>query len=384
MTRTLLTRIVLLLAGALITSSPALAQADACAYYRGQLAELDRSGGGRNYAALAQRQRQELGRMAAYRESLGCEQGRFLIFGPPPSAECRVADERIRAMEANYSRLMQQAQGAGDGRRQAILASIDRACNPQRARRGLFEGLFGPAEPPVDYGDAPPPPPDATGEEAPVRIGGGRPVCVRACDGSFFPLNTLAGSRGAANDLCQALCPGTETSLFYLPGDSDLKRAVSGTGQPYVDLPNAFKFRSQFDASCTCRKPGESWAEALRNAEAMIERKRGDILVTAQKADELSRAKDPTKEAARKDEPKRGRERTAKTAEDAEQQEAADAGAAAPTAGTDSSGIGPQAIGNETVLGRGDGQTREVTTDTGAKRRVRVVAPTLIPPPNRM
>ena len=119
-------------------------------------------------------------------------------------------------------------------------------------------------------------------------LGGRRLVCVRTCDGSFFPLSNAPGGRESADEMCQALCPGTETLAFATPGgDNGLNRAVSVSGgKAYTSLANAFKFRKTFDGSCACKKDNESWAVILRRAESMLEQRKGDMIVTAEKAEE--------------------------------------------------------------------------------------------------
>ena len=49
--------------------------------------------------------------------------------------------------------------------------------------------------------------------------------------------------------------------------------------------------RKAFDEACACKKQGESWAVVLRKAESMLEQRKGDMIVTAEKAEELSRPK---------------------------------------------------------------------------------------------
>ena len=64
-------------------------------------------------------------------------------------------------------------------------------------------------------------------------------------------------------------------------------QAVSLNGAPYTALPNAFKYRQEFNAACSCRKPGQSWAQALGALQDdTVEQ--GDIVVNEQKAKALS------------------------------------------------------------------------------------------------
>jgi Protein of unknown function (DUF2865) len=380
MTRSFLLRSLVALL-ALGAGEAALAQSAQCQRYQAELAALDQ-GGGNQAAATAERQRAELVRLVSYYKSIGCERsGPFggLFGGGAVPAECGPIQQRIRVMESNYDRLRAQVQdlGGAEARRRQLVAAIEQTCNaPQRdafaGPRGFFESLFGRRGPGPEAGPAPG---EGMPEEEPA-LGGGRLVCVRTCDGFAFPLGASPGNgREGADELCQALCPGAETAAFSAPGgDESLDHAISLRGVPYRSLPTAFKFQKTFDASCTCKKEGESWAQVLNRAESLLGQ-RGDIIVTAQKAEELSRAKAAANPAAaRKADPKRPNN-------DAAEAQAAADGAAAPTASQESAGIGPNVIESSRVVAKGEGRTQEIVTSDGTKRAVRVVAPNLIPVP---
>jgi hypothetical protein len=53
-------------------------------------------------------------------------------------------------------------------------------------------------------------------------------------------------------------------------------------------LPNADKFEQALDPSCSGRREGQRWAEALADAEAKAQRHRGDILVTPELSEQMS------------------------------------------------------------------------------------------------
>ncbi len=72
---------------------------------------------------------------------------------------------------------------------------------------------------------------------------------------------------------------------------------MSNSGQPYTALPNAFRYRKELTAGCSCRRPGQSWADALKNADDATTLESGDIVVTDQNAKALSQA--PQAQAAR-------------------------------------------------------------------------------------
>ncbi len=339
MTTRLFSRLLLGVIGAVALSAPvstsAVAQADMCRQYQAELANLERGGGGQNYAALADQQRREINRMVGYYQSLGCDRGRGVLFGAPPAPECVAARERIEVMESNYNRLLQQASQASEERRRALLAAIERNCVVERRPRTFLESIFGSPEPYVDpRGPAP-------FEEPERRAGGGKPVCVRLCDGYFFPLATTGGNRQAAQQMCQAQCPAAETRLFFMPGDSEIEHAAAADGTPYTSLANAFRYRTTFDPTCGCRQDGQSWVDALQGAEQMLG-SRGDVIVSAEMARELSLPRD-AREAAR----------AAASRSEAEREASAE----------------PPVAPDQTPRPRGP---------------VRIVAPELVPPPNPM
>jgi hypothetical protein len=85
------------------------------------------------------------------------------------------------------------------------------------------------------------------------------------------------------------LCPNADMALYSFPFGGTVEEAASPTGEPYANLPNAGKFEKSFDPSCSCRRKGQSWAEALADAEARYGHEKHDILVTPEKSAEMAR-----------------------------------------------------------------------------------------------
>jgi hypothetical protein len=71
--------------------------------------------------------------------------------------------------------------------------------------------------------------------------------CVRTCDGRYFPISS-DGKQSAAEG-CKNLCPASETKIF---SGSSIDVASSNDGKPYSALPNAFRYRKELVAGCTC------------------------------------------------------------------------------------------------------------------------------------
>jgi Protein of unknown function (DUF2865) len=77
--------------------------------------------------------------------------------------------------------------------------------------------------------------------------GGGQAYCVRTCDGRYFPISASDRQSRAAS--CNSFCPASETKVVY---GSNIDYAATESGQPYSELPNAFRYRSELVAGCTC------------------------------------------------------------------------------------------------------------------------------------
>jgi len=275
----------ILLASAL--SGGALAQAPVnpvCGRLEGQLALINRGGDpgqqdqSRRYEEAINRQQADLDGLIARWRRLGCESvGIFSLFSSQP-AECRPLGGQIQDMRASISQRqaeLQRLQGGDlESQRQTVIAALaQNNCGPQyqaaaSQQRGFFASLFG-SNPIL-------PAPDG------YLSSTYRTLCVRTCDGYYFPVSFQVSASHFTDDeqTCQRLCPATEVALYTHrnPGE-EIGQAVSLAGRPYRSLPTAFRYRQALDSACTCRKPGQSWAEALGGGyDTTIQR--GDVIVT--------------------------------------------------------------------------------------------------------
>ena len=291
-------RVALVLAVAACGADASRAQTIDCGQLRAQIAQLDR-GGGRG-AGAARRQQAELARTSATAQQLGCSGGIASFFGGG-DPRCAGLTQRIQQLQAGLG----QIQAGGNGAMRAdLVARFNAYCRggqPQQAQqqpreRGFFESLFGGAQeeprPQAPLPDAAPGQNSDDDGEGHAH-GGGQAICVRTCDGGFFPLGV--SSRHDSDDLkqmCGALCPGTETAVYTRSPNAEISTAASLDGKSYMDMPNALKFTKAFVPDCSCKPANKSWAEALANAEEVIgNTRKGDIVVTQAKSDELSRPK---------------------------------------------------------------------------------------------
>ncbi len=77
--------------------------------------------------------------------------------------------------------------------------------------------------------------------------GGGQAFCVRTCDGRYFPIAASDNASRAAS--CNSFCPASETKVVY---GSNIDSAATDNGKSYSELPNAFRYRTEIVAGCTC------------------------------------------------------------------------------------------------------------------------------------
>jgi len=136
---------------------------------------------------------------------------------------------------------------------------------PQTAgAQGFFQYFFGP-EPPPRPRWIPPrfnaysPYDGGLPQDRPETF---RTLCVRTCDGYYFPISfsTTRSAFGRDADRCTASC-GSDARLFYHPNPGGkVEDMVDLSGLGYASLPNAFKYRQSLASSCAC-KP-EPWSEA--------------------------------------------------------------------------------------------------------------------------
>jgi len=71
-----------------------------------------------------------------------------------------------------------------------------------------------------------------------------------------------------------------------------MNQAVSAGGRLYTELPNAFKFRQEFNAACSCKKQGETWADAMKGVEDHTTIEQGDVVVTEERAKAMNAPRD--------------------------------------------------------------------------------------------
>ena len=85
-----------------------------------------------------------------------------------------------------------------------------------------------------------------------------RTVCVRMCDGYYFPISFATTQDRLQRDsqVCQSRCGGPAKLYYYPNPGGEVQQAVGLDGTPYTALRNAFRYRKELVSSCSCSGPG--------------------------------------------------------------------------------------------------------------------------------
>jgi hypothetical protein len=91
-----------------------------------------------------------------------------------------------------------------------------------------------------------------------VRLGNGatyRTMCVRLCDGYYWPVSFAATRREFARDseVCARSCDAPAALHVYKNPGEEPEDMVDLSGQPYAKLGTAFRHRVGYDPACKCR-----------------------------------------------------------------------------------------------------------------------------------
>jgi len=174
-----------------------------------------------------------------------------LFFRTKPQPECRTIVPRLEILKGNVAKLdrlrRHNPRGGAKSQRnriaqlRTIMLQNDCLSDAQMAsflRRGEFEAFFS----------------DGSEVERAPRFTF-RTLCVRACDGYYFPISFSTTRNQFAADLatCEAMCPGAQVDLYYHDDPTSAsENMVSLNDVPYESHPAAFRYRAKYDKSCSC------------------------------------------------------------------------------------------------------------------------------------
>src|SRR5690606_21240858 len=157
-----------------------------------------RAGGGagdrERYERAFREQARVLSRAEARARDAGCFGGTFFFFRREPERACNTMLPRLREMQANLSRLDRMRRRADDGRRARRIRARERMIAARNCGEPGRE---------VRRREAPAPEVDSS------RYGTFRTLCVRTCDGYYFPISFSTTTERFADDerACRAMCP---------------------------------------------------------------------------------------------------------------------------------------------------------------------------------
>jgi Protein of unknown function (DUF2865) len=250
------------------------AAADVCTDLQTRLDALDRTNASNSstyntYDAQVTQQRAAVDQATNSARAAGCYGG---FFAPKPSPKCPQMLSSLNAMQTNLAKLTAaRDQYRSDpytltSQRNDVvrLLQLNRCGNYANAappsNGGFFASLFGGGGLFTPFGNG-----YYSGN--PYAYGATyRTLCVRSCDGYYFPISYATTPDRFATDAqtCTAMCPGAEASLYvyHNPGE-EVDAMVSLTGTPYTALPNAFKYRTSYDPSCSCGSSAPSLMDQL-------------------------------------------------------------------------------------------------------------------------
>ena len=180
--------------------------------------------------------------------------GRSLVRTPKCVRLHRKVEDSRRQLEHLHAQ--RQAQRGGRGRRQAEVANaLARAgCSPrgqQQARRGGGGGgLFRWFE---EWDIAPRRDLQTSRIE---QFATYRTLCVRSCDGYYFPVSfsTLPNNFSRDTQQCQSQCAApAELYVYRNPGEEAEQMVSTDGSRAYNELPNAWRYRKEFVKGCSCK-----------------------------------------------------------------------------------------------------------------------------------
>jgi hypothetical protein len=228
----------------------------------------------RKYGRAIVEQKRSLRELGRTMRRDGCSNGSVMVVGGANADECSHLEAKQARMERNLEILeakkisLLSDNSSGLQRRRLVAALEQNRCNEQpqlvstpgnddsaslvSKDAGGLETIRVPSSEPnysdsqfVDLGGA-------------AINGNYRTMCVRACDGAYFPVSSHASPMNFRRDaqVCSMMCPGTETELYFhsIQTESAAMRSTR-TGRPYDEMQNAYRFRTQkpgSKAECGC------------------------------------------------------------------------------------------------------------------------------------
>ena len=255
-----------------LTATSVLANSAECRDLEARLASVSHGGDRtklRRYERAIISQRQQLERARNRQANNGCSS--FLSSIKPQCGEIRATVAKMERNLLDLERTKNRLAGGDASQEKARIRSeiARKGCGAVKEasgerRTGLFARLFGTRGQDANRNE---PAPDEKEQSRPSRssgLGNYRTLCVRTCDGYFFPIAYASSPQNFDRDTkaCMAMCPGTEVELYYhrVPDEETDAMVSAVSGEPYTNMSTAFRYRDpdyQRPKACGCNTPKE-------------------------------------------------------------------------------------------------------------------------------
>lgn len=289
----------------LMAAAPVAAQMNpVCEDLRGRLADVSETIGtthqARQYSNAIAEQVSEISKARSDLRDRGCSPEGSAIADANDAAACDEIGSSIDRMQQDLRYLMDRRADASGGSDNALRSELetalrDNGCDqpastdddtiitnrtdppPTPDQQAMRTDTF---FPPLDETSPRPAiggrslPQNAYGSPAGAYGASVRTVCVRTCDGGFFPMTPDATAADFQRDAdsCAKMCPGIQTELFfhYLPNQETTQMISAATGAPYSAMPYAFAYKKRppgEKSSCSCNM--SAYYDEIRREKAM-------------------------------------------------------------------------------------------------------------------
>ncbi len=119
-----------------------------------------------------------------------------------------------------------------------------------------------------------------------------RTMCVRTCDGFYFPISYGVRREWFYRDnrACMKRCNGKARLFYYPTTGGSIETMMDLSGRTYSSLPNAFRYRKSLVAGCACRAVPWSAEERARHLDYAAQEAKGATKASQRKIREAGPA----------------------------------------------------------------------------------------------
>ena len=241
-----------------------------CQRLEGQLALIDRGGDPakadqiRRYEDAAAKQQGELDRVTAQAKRMGCDSSGFFSLFSSNSAQCGPVNNQIQQMRGNLDQInngLAQLRGGGnadrDNQRRSVLTALaQNNCGPQYVHAARAPRKAAASSTTCSATTTRRAGPTWARRRRPTKPSAFAPATASI---SRFPTRrrrAVSPTTSAPASSC-ARRPRLRCTRSAIPAKTSTRRSRSH-GQPYSALPNAFKYRQEFNPSCSCKAPARA------------------------------------------------------------------------------------------------------------------------------